>query len=83
MNVEEYIASGIIDRFCLGFTSAAEDVVIREIAASSPVIQQQISMVNASLESVIKQGVIEPEATLMKAMFKKLDGQQSSALLQK
>lgn len=83
MDVEECMASGIIDRYCLGFTSAAEDVVIRELAKDNPFIQQEIDAINASLESVIKQGVLELEAASKKVMFKKLKWQQLSSFLQK
>ena len=77
MNVNAYLQSGVIESYCLGFTSSEEDGSVMELAAQYPAIQHQIELVRTSFESILMQPVLEPAALIKKAVLKRLVKQES------
>ena len=76
MNVDAYIASGILEHYCLGFCSEEEQAVIEQYAAMYPAISKEIEKIRSSLEDHFKANEIMPSPSvkikLMRAIYRQI-----------
>ena len=76
MDVDAYIASGILENYCLGFCSEEENTAIEEYAAIYPAIRKEIEKIRSSLEDYFMAKQIKPAAsvkiTLMQSVYKQI-----------
>ncbi len=74
MDIDAYIASGVLENYCLGFCSAEENKVIEEYATQYPAIRKEIDKIRYSLEDYFKANEIKPsplvKISLMKQIYK-------------
>jgi quercetin dioxygenase-like cupin family protein len=77
MNLKEYIASGIIETYCLGFTSAEENELLEKMAGEYPEVQQELQRVRTSLDEILKQNEIRPAASVKTAVMNNIYRQQA------
>ena len=77
MNVKEYIASGIIESYCLGFTSPQENEVVKQMAANYPAVQEEIEKVRNSMHTILKETAIKPRPSVKTAVMNTIYTQQS------
>jgi mannose-6-phosphate isomerase-like protein (cupin superfamily) len=77
MNVKEYIASGIIESFCLGFTTLEETEMLNQMAALHPEVQAEMDKVRISMNTIIKETAIKPRPFVKTVLMNKIYTQQS------
>lgn len=77
MNVKDYIASGIIESFCLGFTTPEEAEVLKQMAALHPEVQLEMDKVRTSMNNIIKETAIKPRPFVKTALMNRIYAQQS------
>jgi len=77
MNVKDYIASGIIESYCLGFTSLQENEIVEQMAAVHPAVQEEIEKVRHSMNSILKETAIKPRPSVKTAVMNAIYTQQS------
>ena len=77
MTAAELISSGILDSFCLGFTSREEDATIEEMAARFPDVQQEIEKIRESLSAFVLKNKIQPSASVKTAVMHTIYAQQA------
>ncbi len=78
MNVKDFIASGIIETFCLGFSSAEENELVERMAGAHPEVQQEINEVRSSLEKILKSSEIKPASSIKTAVMNSIYSQQAA-----
>lgn len=78
MNVKDFIASGIIETFCLGFSSAEENQLVERMAAAHPEVKQEINQVRTSLASILKSSEIKPAGSVKTAVMNSIYSQQAA-----
>lgn len=69
MNVKEFLSSGIIETYCLGFTSPEENQLVENMLALHPEVQAEIDAVGNSLNDVLKRNEIKPAASVKTAVM--------------
>jgi len=76
MDIDAYIASGILDNYCLGFCSEEENKAIEQYAAIHPAIREEIDKIRASMESYFMANEIKPspsvKVALMRSVYKQV-----------
>ncbi len=69
MNAAEYITSGIIDSYCMGFTSPDEDIEVEKMAALFNEVQDEIEKNKAALSFHLLNLKLQPSASVKKAVM--------------
>lgn len=77
MNIEEYIGSGIIETYCLGFTNHAEDREVETYAAQYPGIKAEINKVRESMLAILQPAELKPRPSVKSAVMNNIYTQQS------
>lgn len=73
MNVQEYLASGILQDYCLGFLSNEEMQEIESHAKIHPEIQNEISANKRALENYANQLAQQPSDSVKAKLFQSID----------
>ncbi|MDB5201284.1 MAG: hypothetical protein JWQ27_693 [Ferruginibacter sp.] len=76
--VAAYIASGIIETYCLGFTSDEENIEVNKMAAQYPAIQEEIERVATFMTSYLSMDEMKPSPRVKTALMNKVYEQQAS-----
>lgn len=77
MNAAEFIRSGIIETYCLGFTSSEENTMVEQMAAAHPEVQQEIEQVRASFNNFLQKRKIQPSPSVKAAVMRNIYAQQA------
>lgn len=77
MNAAEYIASGIIDSYCMGFTSRDENLEVEEMAALFTEVQLEIEKTKASLSSCLLNPKMQPSTSIKTVVMHTIYTQQA------
>ncbi len=64
MNIEEYIASGILELYTLGELSPTEMAEVEEMSARYPDVQQELDRIQETLQAMALQSAIAPRPAL-------------------
>lgn len=72
MDIQAYISSGILESYVLGELSAAEAREVEELAARYPELQEELRLVEETLEAVIKAAEVAPPSNLRAELFAKI-----------
>ena len=64
MNIEEYIASGVLELYAMGGLSAEEAQEVEAMAQQHPQVQQEIANIYETLEALATNGGIAPRPEL-------------------
>jgi anti-sigma-K factor RskA len=73
LDIQAYIASGILESYVLGITSPEETAEVENLARQHPQVRAEIEAVRASLEAYIMQYEQIPPASLKKKIWHKLE----------
>jgi anti-sigma-K factor RskA len=73
LNIEEYIASGILESYVLGIATQEEAAEVEKLAAQHPRIQAEIEAIRASLEVYARQFEKAPPPSLRDKVLQALD----------
>lgn len=80
MNEKAFILSGIIETFCLGFTTEEENHLVAAMAAQYPSIAAELAAVKATLQQTIHQQEINPRPSVKHALMQRVYEQRSVIL---
>ena len=78
MNHQEYINSGIIDAYCMGFTTPEENEGVKAIAAKYPEVAAAITQLKQVYETSFKMDEMKPRASVKEAVMNNVYAQQSA-----
>ena len=81
MNAAEFIQSGIIETYCLGFTSNEENILVEQMAAAYPEVKEEIEKTRASFQHFLQKRKMQPSPAVKTAVMNTIYTQQ--ALLKK
>lgn len=70
---EEYINSGMLEQYVLGFTSPPESMEVEVMAATYPAIQMEIIAIEESLEVYAMEQVIKPNPIIKPFLLASID----------
>ncbi|MDO1448120.1 anti-sigma factor [Rhodocytophaga aerolata] len=73
MDIQAYIASGVLESYVLGIASPEETAEVERLAKQYPQIKAEIEAIRASLEAYIMQHEQVPPASLKKKIWYKLE----------
>ncbi len=73
MNIQDYLASGILELYCLGNLSPAEEEEVRFIMSRNPEIKKEIERVQFALEGFAQKHAIAPPPHLESAISALID----------
>jgi len=60
MDIDAYISSGILENYCLGFCTAAENAAVEKYAETYPAIRTEIDKIRSAMEEFILANEIKP-----------------------
>ena len=82
MDIDAYIASGILENYCLGFYSAEENAVIEANAITYPAIRREIEKIRGTLEDYFMRHEIKPspsvKISLMRTIYEQTAAKDDS-----
>lgn len=78
MNASEFISSGLIETFCLGFTSDEENNLVASMAAQHPEVAVEIASVKALLQKAIEQEELKPNPSVKQHVMQRVYEQQAT-----
>lgn len=78
MNIDAYIASGVLENYCLGFCSAAEISTIEEYASIYPAVKLEIDRIRHSLEDYFQANEIKPAAKVKISLMRTIYSQNAA-----
>ena len=74
MDIKEYIASGILESYALGFASEQERREVECMSAIYPELKEELVNIQASFESYAKSIAVEPPAELKASILESIKG---------
>ena len=77
MNAADFIQSGLIESYCLGFTSPDENAAVEKMAAMCSEVQEEIEKTRAGLSSLL-QPLISPSALVKTNIMQTVYAQQAA-----
>ena len=77
MNVESFIASGILEIYCMGFTTDAENAEVEANAILYPQIQKEIEKLRSVIENYTVSNKINPSPRVKVAVMESVYKQQA------
>lgn len=78
MNAAEFIQSGIIETYCLGFTGNEENILVEKMAVDYPEVREEIERVRASFNQFLQKRKIQPSSSVKTAVMNTIYSQQAS-----
>jgi len=78
MNVKAFIASGIIEKYCMGNCSMQEREQVHAMAASHPEIRVEIDQLSQSFEQYALANQVKPSRSVKMALMQTIYHQQAS-----
>ncbi len=64
MTKEEFLVSGLIETYCLGFTSTEENILVENMAALYPDVKNELEAVKFAMNRYIKDVALQPPPQL-------------------
>jgi len=77
MTAAAFIQSGIIETYCLGFTSPEENLLVEQMAETFPQVKQEIEKVRASFHHFLQERKIQPSPSVKTAVMYNIYSQQA------
>lgn len=69
MNAQEIISSGILELYCTGLTTAAENAEVQQWAKQYPEVAAEIAAIEAGLENYAQANAVTPAASVKDKVF--------------
>ena len=73
MNNKEFIESGILEEYVMGYASAEEREEVERRAAGDPAIRQEIEAIEMTLEKMALAGAIAPDPIVKPFLMAAID----------
>jgi quercetin dioxygenase-like cupin family protein len=64
MTKEEFLVSGLIETYCLGFTSTEENILVEKMAALYPEVKNELDTVKSTMNRYLKDVTLQPRPQL-------------------
>lgn len=77
MTPAEFIQSGIIETFCLGFSTAEENVLVQEMAEKHPEVKVEIDRVKNSFNHFLQERKMQPSSRVKTGVMSTIYSQQA------
>jgi quercetin dioxygenase-like cupin family protein len=77
MTAQEFIQSGLIETYCLGFTNREEELLVQQMADAYPEVKAEIKKVRESFNTILHTRKIEPSPSVKKTVMNTIYIQQS------
>ncbi len=81
MNVEDYIASGILESYVLGELSSEEQKSVASMAKQYPEISKELEKIEHGIELLAQKSKIQPNPLLKEKVWEKLKGSDNAPSL--
>ncbi len=78
MDIQAYIASGVLEQYVLGDLSAAERAEVEQYARQYPAIRSEIEAIEAALETSARLNAIAAPAALEQQILEKIDAREKT-----
>ena len=72
MNIEEYIASGILESYVLGQTSPEENALLECLVKTNPLVAEEVRQIREMFEQLANEGKMQPPAALKSQIWAQL-----------
>ena len=72
MDIQAYISSGILEAYVLGELSSSEARQVEEMAARYPEVQEELQLIEETLEGVIQTAAVAPRPELRASILDKI-----------
>lgn len=79
MTAPELIASGILESYCLGFTSISENAMVEKMAGDYPLVQQEIEKIRDSFSRFLLKNTLQPSHSVKTNVMHTIYSQQAEA----
>lgn len=79
MNIEEYISSGILERYILDSTSKQESQEVECMSKIYPEIREELDHLTKTIENLSIQNAVQPPAHLKSKLFEKIKVEKQEA----
>ncbi len=79
MTAPEFIASGILESYCLGFTSPPENELVEKMAGKFPLVQQEIDKIRQSFSVFLLENTLQPSHAVKTNVMHTIYSQQAEA----
>jgi mannose-6-phosphate isomerase-like protein (cupin superfamily) len=79
MNVKAFIASGIIEKYCMGNCSMEEREKVQSMAATYPAIQAELDLLSHSFEQYALANQVKPSGSVKTALMQSIYRQQATS----
>ncbi|MCE3295593.1 MAG: hypothetical protein K0R65_1307 [Crocinitomicaceae bacterium] len=79
MNIEEYIASGILESYVLGQTSAQENALIECLVKTNPAVAEEVRLIRLTFEQLAESSKIQPPTELKSQIWAQLRQEEVQA----
>lgn len=81
MNLQEYIASGILELYVLGELTEQERFDVEKNLARYPELREELARVEETQEKLLMQTAIKPRAAVKADLFKKIDSKPEAKIV--
>lgn len=78
MTVQDFLQSGLIETYCLGFTNREEELLVQQMAAAYPEVEEEIKKLRESFSGFLHNRKIDPSPAVKKTVMKTIYIQQSA-----
>ncbi|RYY35925.1 MAG: cupin domain-containing protein [Sphingobacteriaceae bacterium] len=78
MTAAEFLQLGLIETYCLGFTSREEDMLVQKMADMYPEIAREIEKVKESFHHFLQKRTMDPSPAVKTAVMRNIYNQQVS-----
>ena len=79
MNVQEYIASGVLEAYALGELSAAERTAVEQMLAQHAEVREELRLIEITLEKSVFATVVPPRAQLKEKVMRQITASRPEA----
>jgi anti-sigma-K factor RskA len=81
VNIEEYIASGILEAYTLGELSANEREAVEKNLQQYPALREELSIIEQSVEALLMQTAVKPRAEVKTKLFEKIKQETAAKVI--
>lgn len=81
MNLQEYIASGILELYALGELTGQERFEVEKNLARYPELREELARIEETQEKLLMKAAIKPRASVKADLFKKIDSKPEAKVV--
>ena len=81
MNAQEIISSGTLELYCMGLTSAAENVEVTQCVKEYPEVAAEIEAIQSALEDYARINAVEPNVSVKEKIFASINKEKAAPVV--